>query len=80
MSNEPWVEIYRAKDAIVAHLVYDALGDEGIQALIDGETLGNSFGALPLGWTTAPRILVPKEDSQRALELIKQFDESAESD
>jgi hypothetical protein len=80
MSNEPWIEVYRAKDAVEAHLVYDALEDEGIQALIDGETLGNSFGALPLGWTTAPRILVPKEDFQRALDLIKQLDNSAESD
>jgi hypothetical protein len=73
MSDEPWVEIYRAKNAVEAHLVYNALEDEGIQSLIDGETLGNSFGALPLGWTTAPRILVPKEDVQRATDLLQPF-------
>ncbi len=72
MSDEAWVEVYRAKDAVEAHLVYDALEDAGIKALIDGETLGNSFGALPLGWTTAPRILVAKVDYQKALDIIRQ--------
>jgi hypothetical protein len=79
MTDEPWIEIYRAKDAVEAHLVADALDDAGIRSLIDGETLGSSFAALPLGWTTAPRILVPPEEVERAKEMLKKLKSSDEA-
>jgi Putative prokaryotic signal transducing protein len=78
MTDEPWIEIYRAKDAVEAHLVADALDDAGIRSLIDGETLGSSFAALPLGWTTAPRILVPPDEVQRAKGVLEQLRSAGE--
>ena len=74
MTNADWVEVYRAKDLVEAQLFCDALIDSGIKAMVDGEWLSNSAGALPLGWSTLPRILCPPEEADRAKMLVYEFE------
>jgi hypothetical protein len=77
MSNAVWVEVYRAKDVVQAHLLCDALNNEGVPAMVDGEWL--SSGPNFLGWSTLPRILCPPEVEEKARELLKEL-ESRELD
>jgi hypothetical protein len=78
MSSAVWVEVYRAKNVIEAHMFCDALHNEGVPALVDGEWI-DSAGSLSLGWSTAPRILCPPELEEKARGLLKEF-ESRELD
>jgi Putative prokaryotic signal transducing protein len=77
MTDEPWVEIYRAKDAVEAQLACEALEDAGIAAMVDGEQLSSALGGM-LGWSVAPRILVPPAEAERARELLQQREPSDE--
>jgi hypothetical protein len=73
------VEVYRAGNSAQAHLMASALEDAGIKAIVDGDALQLALGDIPLGWPTAPRILVAQADAVRARELVQQL-ERGESD
>ncbi len=73
MSNEDLVEVYRAENSVQAHLMASALEDEGIRAYVDDQ-IENTAG-LPLGWVTAPRILVAQSDAARARTLLEQMEQ-----
>ena len=62
------VEAYRAADVAEAHVIRLALEDAGIHSQIDGEALQGS--EYPLGWSTAPRILVAESLVAPAREII----------
>jgi hypothetical protein len=72
MSNAVWVEVYRAKNVIEAHLFCDALNNEGVPAMVDGEWL--SSGLNFFGWDTLPRILCPPEVEEKARALLQEFE------
>ncbi|HVJ80885.1 MAG TPA: DUF2007 domain-containing protein [Planctomycetia bacterium] len=77
MSEEPdlqLVEAYRAGSGAVAHLLVAALEAEGIAAFVDGDPIQGSAGEIPLGWPTAPRIMVREEDLARATAVIAASD------
>ena len=74
------VEVYRAKNSMQAHMFASALEDEGIKAFVDGDALQGAMGDIPLGWPTAPRIMVPQGDSARARTLIERFEQRRKSD
>jgi putative signal transducing protein len=76
------VEIYRAKNLPQAHMIRIALEEAGIQAQIEGELLQGAVGQLPIGWVTAPRILVDESQIAAAREIIDCVDtqESSESE
>lgn len=63
------VEVYRAANLGEAYAIRIALEDLGIQVTIDGE--GLQGGEYPLGWSTAPRIMVVDSDAKVARELIE---------
>jgi len=65
------VEIYRARGLPDAHVVRLRLEDLGIPVLIENELLQGVVGELPLGWPTAPRVLVPEEQAEAALAAIR---------
>ena len=67
-NNTRLVEAYRAADVAEAHLIRLALEDAGIHSQIDGEALQGS--EYPLGWSTAPRILVAESLVAPAREII----------
>ncbi len=64
------VEAYRAADVAEAHMIRLALEVAGIHSQIDGEALQGS--EYPLGWSTAPRILVAESLVAQAREIIAQ--------
>jgi membrane protease YdiL (CAAX protease family) len=73
-AREP-VELYRAESLPEAHAIRLALESEGIVAHIDNELLQGALGDLPMGWSTAPRILVDRSDEPAAraiLEAVRQ--------
>jgi hypothetical protein len=65
-SSEPrFVEVYRARSSAQAHLIKNALQEAGVPAIVENDLLQGVLGDVPLGWATAPRVLV--EESQAAL-------------
>ena len=75
MSNGPddRVEVYRAPGLPEAHAIRLALEREGIPAEIDNEFLQGAVGELPMGWSTAPRILVAPAHEVAAADLVRGF-------
>jgi Putative prokaryotic signal transducing protein len=67
------VEVYRARGLPEAHAVRLLLEREGIAAEIDNEFLQGAVGELPMGWTTAPRILVAPVHEAAAADLVRAF-------
>ncbi len=67
------VVLYRARELYEAQEVHDALAAEGILSRMEGEYLASALGDLPLGVTTAPRVMVRAEDEPRAQALLAEF-------
>src|SRR5690242_13981716 len=68
--------IYTAANTVQAHLLRNALADIGIQAQVTNDVLQAAGGDLPLGWTIAPRVLVPREQEAEARRLAEEYDAS----
>jgi hypothetical protein len=66
------VVVYVARDFPQAHLLRVALEAEGIEAFVQNEDLRAAAGDLPLGWSTAARLLVAAEDEARAREVLRE--------
>lgn len=70
-TTEPkMIEVYRAKDLPEAHLIRFMLGEAGINATIDGDSLQPGLGDLPYGWLTAPRIIVEESQAVSARQIV----------
>ena len=67
------VEVHRARGLPEAHAIRLMLEREGITAEIDNEFLQSAVGELPMGWSTAPRILVGPAHEAAAADLIHGF-------
>lgn len=66
------VEIYRARGLPDAHVLRLRLEDLDIPVLIENELLQGVVGELPLGWPTAPRVLVPEDQAEAARAAIEE--------
>ena len=75
MSDSELVEVYRARDSQQAHLLRAALEDRGIRALVEGDLLQGALGGVPVGWSSAPRLLVQAEDAGLAQQLIAEWEQ-----
>lgn len=71
--SEP-IEIYRAQNLSDAHLIRMALEDAGIRVRIEGELLQGVIGSLPLGWNSAPCVMVEESQASVAREIIQRMD------
>jgi hypothetical protein len=69
-------EVYRAASAVQAHMMVSELEDAGIKAMIAGEALQSGLGADALGWSAAPRILVPASDAGRARGILERLEKA----
>ncbi|CAN5606229.1 hypothetical protein BH10PLA2_BH10PLA2_39290 [soil metagenome] len=76
MAEHELVEIYRAKNMPHAVLLKAALEEAGIRCVVENDTLDSSAGALALGWSTDPRLMVEAPDELRATEIAKAFDKA----
>jgi hypothetical protein len=65
------VEIYRAANGPQAHMMKNFLRNAGIPAMVEGDMLQGGIGGVPVGWSTAPRVLVAAEHAAWAKTLIE---------
>jgi hypothetical protein len=72
--EEDFVEVYRASSSTQAHLFASALEDAGIKAFVEGDALQAGLGVDALGWTAAPKILVPASDLGRARGILDRME------
>lgn len=71
VSSQSLTEVYRAASVLDAKLMQASLESAEIPAVVTGELLQNALGDIPLGWSTAPRILVPEEFVNAAKAVIE---------
>src|SRR5262249_10856767 len=57
-----------------AHAIRIALEEAGIAVQLEGELLQGAVGDLPIGWPTAPRILVEESRVRAARDIIETTD------
>jgi Putative prokaryotic signal transducing protein len=74
MSEQSWVEVYRAEDSPQAHLLKSALEDAGIRAAVEGDLLQGAVGE-PGEWWAAPRIMVAECDALKARAILEQLED-----
>ena len=70
-ADPDFVEVYRARNLPEAHMMRMALEESGIRVQIEGELLQGAVGELPIGWVTAPRILVEESQIAAARQIIE---------
>jgi len=70
-----WISIYKAENAIEAHLVRGLLKAEGIPVRLSGEYLAGAIGELPAD-VAQVEVLVPRGFSVRARGIAQNYDES----
>jgi len=73
MAGEPTV-IYSAASTQQAYLLKGLLAEQGIAASVVNDAIQLAGGELPLGWTSAARVVVPQKDAAQARALAEQFD------
>lgn len=73
MSLEPTV-IYSAASVQQAYLLRSALEEQGIKALVVNDSIQMAGGELPVGWTAAPRVVVPGDQAEAALRVVAEFE------
>jgi ribosomal protein L40E len=79
MNEHQFVEVYRAKNNPQAYALKLALEEAGICATIENELLQGVVGELPMGWATAPRIMVESSDVPRAREILERSERAETS-
>ena len=80
MNERRLVEVYRAKDSVQAHLLRSGLEEMGIRAIVEGDLLQGALGEIPMGWSTAPRIMVDEPDAAKARESLERLEQPGRSD
>jgi hypothetical protein len=73
MSHDQTV-IYTAGSSQQAHFLKNLLEEAGIKAFVANELLERGSGVDAVGWATAARVLVPREDARRAREIALEFE------
>lgn len=71
------VEVLVARDLAHAYIVKGLLEQEGVEVLVENESLQPLVGAVPGGWPTAPRLLVRAEDGARARAIVEREEGAA---
>lgn len=74
MRGEPTV-IYSAANTQQAHLLKGLLEQQGIAASVVNDAIQMAGGELPLGWTSAARVVVAEENAAAARTLAEEFDQ-----
>lgn len=72
--GERQVVIYSAANRVQAALLRQLLDEHGISAMVVNDGLTNEGGELPLGLSTAPRVIVAAGDAHAARELALRFE------
>lgn len=70
--NDP-IELYRTSNLPEAHALRLLLEEEGVAVRVDNELLQGALGELPMGWSTAPRIMVERSQIAMARQILDRF-------
>ena len=65
--------VYTARDEMDANFVKGLLQQEGIEAIVQGQALGEVWGNLPLTAKSLPSVWVPEADVARALPVVEEY-------
>jgi tetratricopeptide (TPR) repeat protein len=68
-----FVEVYRSRGLPEAYAIRTLLEGLGVPVHIDNEMLQGALGDLPVGWVTAPRILVHPHQESIARRILDEF-------
>jgi hypothetical protein len=68
--------IYSAADSLQARYLQNLLEQEGIPSTVINEPVAGAAFTYPLGWATAPRVLVPLEYAEVARSIALEYDET----
>ena len=66
------IQVYTAADPADAHMIKALLENNGIKAIVQGESLWAARGDLPCGPRGAPSVSVAEADALKARELIEE--------
>src|SRR5688572_10772764 len=72
--------VYTARDSMEAHFVRGLLQQEGIDAVVQGEALQETWGNLNLNDESLPSVWVPEADVARSLPLIEDYRKRDQAD
>ena len=72
-SDMPTV-VYSAANRAQAYLLMDWLREQGIEAQVVNDSLEVAGGDLPLGWTSAPKVVVPESQAEKARPLLEKYE------
>lgn len=75
MSRHELTEVYAARDETDATLVQSMLAESNIGARVIGGHIMGAIGAVPTGFSSAPRVWVSDQDAQAAVALIRKMEE-----
>ncbi|MCG8409607.1 MAG: DUF2007 domain-containing protein [Phycisphaerales bacterium] len=70
------IKIYSAETPLDAQLIRGLLNHEGIEAVVQGESLWTVRGELPFTTETSPSVWVREENAERARELIDEHQQT----
>ena len=65
--------VYTARDEMDASFVQGLLRQEGIEAVVQGQALGEVWGTLPLTAKSLPAVWVDEKDVERAVPVIEAY-------
>ena len=65
--------VYTARDEMDANFVTGLLRQEGIEAIVQGQALGEVWGGLPLSDKSLPTVWVPEADAERARPVVEEY-------
>ena len=65
--------VYTARDEMDANFVQGLLKQEGIRAVVQGQSLGEVWGNLPLSAESLPTVWVEDGDVERAMPVIEAY-------
>ena len=65
--------VYTARDEMDASFVQGLLRQEGIDAVVQGASLGEVWGTLPLSAESLPSVWVPEADVERARPIVEEY-------
>jgi predicted RNA-binding Zn-ribbon protein involved in translation (DUF1610 family) len=68
--------VYTARDAMDAHFVRGLLEQAGLRAVVQGESLQETWGGLSISDANLPTVWVEDSDVEQAVPIVQQYRET----
>jgi hypothetical protein len=80
MQIEGMQHVYTARDALDANFLKGLLEQEGIDSVVQGEPLQETWGSLPLSDESLPSVWVSEQDVPKALPIVEDYKRRDQAD